>query len=84
MIPIGAYAPRWFMKQQHVNPEEAILIHKDIGARKSIGMHWGTFQLTSEAIDDPVNRLNKAKREGIIAEDEFITLAIGETFVQRQ
>jgi len=79
LIPIGAYAPRWFMKQQHVDPDEAIQIHKDIRAKKSIGMHWGTFQLTAESIREPVERLEAAVKAGTIAEDEFITLAIGET-----
>jgi len=79
LIPIGAYAPRWFMKQQHVNPEEAIQIHKDIGAKKSIGMHWGTFQLTAEPIREPVERLEKAVNNSLLQEGEFTTLAIGET-----
>ncbi len=79
LIPIGAYAPRWFMKQQHINPEEAIQIHKDILARKSIGMHWGTFQLTAEPIMEPVERLKLAVQKGEIGAKEFLTLAIGET-----
>ena len=79
LIPIGAYAPRWFMKQQHVNPEEAIQIHKDIGAKRSIGMHWGTFQLTAEPIREPIERLEQAVSNGALTEGEFTTLAIGET-----
>ncbi|KAG8439958.1 hypothetical protein GDO86_005937 [Hymenochirus boettgeri] len=47
-IPIGAYEPRWFMKYQHVDPEEAVRIHADVHAKKSIGIHWGTFALANE------------------------------------
>ncbi len=53
MIPIGAYAPRWFMKPYHVNPEEAIMLHRDIRSRYSVAMHWGTFILTDEPLDEP-------------------------------
>lgn len=79
LIPIGAYAPRWFMGAQHINPEEAVLMHQDVKSKLSIGMHWGTFQLTAEPIMEPVERLQKALEEAKLEEDEFITLAIGET-----
>lgn len=81
LIPIGAYAPRWFMKAQHVDPDEAIQIHQDINAKQSIGMHWGTFQLTFEPIMEPAERINKAVEDGRLKEDEFITLAVGETLL---
>ena len=42
LIPIGAYAPRWFMQDMHVNPDEAVQIHQDVQSRFSVGMHWGT------------------------------------------
>ena len=47
-IPIGAYEPRWFMAPQHVDPEQAVQIHSDIGSKKSIAIHWGTFALAHE------------------------------------
>ena len=52
-IPIGAYQPNWFMKYQHVHPGEAVEIHKDIKSKKSLGIHWGTFMLTTEYYLEP-------------------------------
>jgi N-acyl-phosphatidylethanolamine-hydrolysing phospholipase D len=84
LIPIGAYSPRSFMKPYHVNPDEAVMIHQDIKARRSIGMHWGTFALTAEAPMDPPHRLAGARaREGLLL-NEFSTLAIGETIVMTE
>lgn len=79
LIPIGAYHPRSFLKEQHVDPEQAIQIHKDVRAKQSIGMHWGTFQLSAEAIDEPAQLIDQARREGKISKGEFTTMAIGET-----
>lgn len=79
IIPIGAYAPRWFMKSSHVNPEEAVLIHQDVGSLNSIGVHWGTFSLTSEPIDEPPARLKTALAAASIPEERFKALAIGQT-----
>jgi len=77
LIPIGAYEPRWFMADQHCNPAEAVMIHRDLGARQSIGMHWGTFQLTDEAREDPVNHLADARIAAGVGEDVFKVLAPG-------
>ena len=77
LIPIGAYAPRWFMQASHVNPEEAVQIHNDIGSRFSIGMHWSTFQLSAEPLDEPRQKLLEAIDSGNLAQGEFITLPIG-------
>ena len=78
LIPIGAYEPRWFMKPMHVNPEEAVLLHKDINARFSIGIHWGTFRLSAEAIDAPMLELEQAASAANV---NFSTVALGETRV---
>ena len=43
LIAVGACEPRWFMQPQHVDPAEAVQIHLDIGAKVSVGIHWGTF-----------------------------------------
>ena len=53
LIPIGAYAPRWFMRGQHCDPAEAVQIHLALGARHSLGMHWGAFPFTDEPRDEP-------------------------------
>jgi N-acyl-phosphatidylethanolamine-hydrolysing phospholipase D len=60
LIPIGAYEPRWMMSPQHVDPIEALQMHDDIGAKFSIGMHWGTFILTDEPVDEPPKALASA------------------------
>jgi L-ascorbate metabolism protein UlaG (beta-lactamase superfamily) len=79
LLPIGAYEPRWFMREAHMNPEEAVMAHRDLAARTSIGMHFGTFRLTDEAIDEPVRRLAEARRAGGVADQEFRVLAFGES-----
>ncbi len=70
-IPIGAYEPRWFMKDAHVNPEEAVQIFQDCGAANAIGHHWGTFQLTDESIIQPQQDLALALARANIAEAQF-------------
>jgi len=78
LISIGAYEPRWFMKEMHINPEEAVQIHLDIKSQHSIAVQWGTFQLTSEPIDDPPIKLNEALARKGIPSGEFELLKIGE------
>jgi L-ascorbate metabolism protein UlaG (beta-lactamase superfamily) len=79
LLPIGAYEPRWFMHQQHMNPEEAVRAHCDLRARRSLGMHFGTFQLTDEAIDAPVLALQDARAQAGVAAQDFGVLGFGET-----
>ncbi len=79
LMPIGAYEPRWFMRHVHVNPEEAVRAHQDLGAARSFGMHFGTFQLTAEAIDAPLVALAEARSQAGLTESEFCTLDFGES-----
>jgi L-ascorbate metabolism protein UlaG (beta-lactamase superfamily) len=60
ILPIGAYEPRWFLQDQHVNPVESVKILQACGAAHAIGHHWGTFQLTNELIDQPAKDLDAA------------------------
>lgn len=78
-IPIGAYEPRWFMKMSHINPEEAVLLHKMIRSENSIGIHWGTFRLTTEFYLEPREKLTKELAKKNVPADEFITMTHGET-----
>ncbi|MCG6938531.1 MAG: MBL fold metallo-hydrolase, partial [Gammaproteobacteria bacterium] len=79
LLPIGAYEPRWFMKSYHVNPEEAVRIHMDIRSRYSVAMHWGTFILTDEPLDEPPLKLTEALRKYNIPQSAFEVYQHGET-----
>jgi L-ascorbate metabolism protein UlaG (beta-lactamase superfamily) len=79
LLPIGAYEPRWFMRQQHVNPEEAVRAHLDLGPRRSLGMHFGTFQLTDEGFGAPLLALRQAQARASVSETDFDVLGFGET-----
>jgi L-ascorbate metabolism protein UlaG (beta-lactamase superfamily) len=79
LIPIGAYEPRWFMQDIHMNPAEAVRAHLDLEARRSIAMHFGTFQLTPEGIDEPVRDLAKAMSESGVAREQFRAIEVGES-----
>ena len=79
LLPIGAYKPLWFMQAVHLTPAQAVKAHKAIASRQSIGIHFGTFQLTYEGIDEPVAELAAALAAEQVPAQEFITLAFGET-----
>jgi L-ascorbate metabolism protein UlaG (beta-lactamase superfamily) len=81
LLPIGAYEPRWFMQPMHMNPAEAVRVHLDVQARTSIAMHFGTFHLTDEGIDDPLRALEAARAVAGVAPDAFRVLDFGETVV---
>jgi len=79
LLPIGAYEPRWFMRIVHMNPAEAVQAHLDLEAAESIGMHFGTFQLTTEGIDEPLRALDEARRANGVPASRFRTLGFGES-----
>ena len=79
LLPIGAYEPRWFMKDHHCNVEEAIQIHHDLHSKRSIGMHWGTFILTDEPMREPLEKLKKLTREKKMPTEEFVAIQHGAT-----
>ncbi len=78
-IAIGSYEPRWFMKQYHVNPDEAVRVMQEIGARQALGIHWGTFQLSDEPLDQPPQDLSAALTTHGLSSDSFFVLRHGET-----
>ena len=67
------------MASQHVNVEEALRIHRDLGAKRSLGLHWGTFALADEAVDEPPRELARLRPAAGVSEEEFFVTAIGET-----
>ena len=84
LLPIGAYEPRWFMRDQHVNPDEAVLAHLELGATLSLGMHFGTFPLSDEGPEEPVVALAAARAARGVAEAAFPALHNGLTVSLRR
>ena len=80
LLPIGAYEPRWFMKESHMNPDDAVMAHLDLKPKLSIAIHFGTFRLTDEAIEDPIKDLQVALQKYGVNEHLFKVPKNGETF----
>jgi L-ascorbate metabolism protein UlaG (beta-lactamase superfamily) len=80
-LPIGAYEPRWFMRSHHMNPDEAVQVHLDVRSKKSVAIHWGTFILTDEPLDEPPKKLNAAMKKLQIPQDDFVVLQHGESIL---
>jgi L-ascorbate metabolism protein UlaG (beta-lactamase superfamily) len=85
LIPIGAYEPRWFMRSAHMNPAEAAQVHRDLGAKTSVAMHWGCWGLADEGRDDPPRDLAAALSAPGMGAAEFQVLPPGASLtVQHQ
>ena len=80
ILPIGAYEPRWFMRDQHMNPAEAVRAFADSGAELALAHHFGTFHLTDESIDAPLTALTAALEKAGIAPQRFRALQPGEVW----
>lgn len=78
-LPIGAYDPPEIMRFVHLDPEEAVRGALDLGARRAVAMHWGTFDLTDESPDEPPRRFRAAAEAAGLGEDRAWVLAVGET-----
>jgi L-ascorbate metabolism protein UlaG (beta-lactamase superfamily) len=79
LLPIGAYDPRWFMGKQHMNPTDALDAFRDLGARTMIAMHWGTFKLTDEPLDEPPRLFREQATARGLSEQATRVAAVGET-----
>ena len=79
LLPIGAYDPEWFMRSQHMNPDDALQAFVDLGAHLLCAMHWGTFKLTDEPLDEPPKLLTEAGERERIPREKIWIPAIGES-----
>ena len=79
LIPIGAYLPRYVMSPVHLNPADSVRVHRDVKSRKSYGIHWGSFRLTPEDVNQPPELLRNEAASLGLGQDEFTTLRIGES-----
>jgi len=78
LLPIGAYGPRWFMGPIHMDPQQAVAAHADVGATTSVGIHHSTFRLTREGQDAPIHEMIAAREAAGLPPDAFVALAPGE------
>ncbi len=78
-LPVGAYAPRWFMREQHIDPTEAVQVLQDVKARQAIGVHWGTFELADESLDEPLRAVPQALAAAGMTDDRLLLFRHGET-----
>ncbi|MEY2890364.1 MAG: hypothetical protein RJA98_272 [Pseudomonadota bacterium] len=79
MLPIGAYAPRWFMRHQHMDPADAVRAFQALGAQRFVAMHWGTFKLTDEDLREPPEFLREVWAQAALPDAQRSVPAIGQT-----
>lgn len=77
-LPIGAYAPRWFMQEQHMDPQQSVRLYQQLNEPRVIPIHWGVFELADESLDEPPAQLSLALREAGVEQHRFYPLKIGE------
>ncbi len=80
-IPIGAYAPRWFMSAQHMDPQQAVMVFSELKCRKAVPIHWGVFELADESLDEPLHELALAKEAHADVAPRFLPLKIGQSIL---
>lgn len=79
LLPIGAYSPRYLLERQHVSPKESVQIHRDVRAKRSLGIHWGTWALSNESVFEPREKLKEALTKKNVPLEEFICVCQGES-----
>jgi L-ascorbate metabolism protein UlaG (beta-lactamase superfamily) len=84
LLPIGAYDPAWFMSPVHLDPEQALAAFEALGARTFVAMHWGTFKLSDEPLDEPPRRLEAERQRRGLPAERVRVLAVGETLEVRR
>ncbi len=77
-LPIGAYAPRWFMQEQHMDPQQSVTLYQQLNAPQVIPIHWGVFELADESLDEPPQQLKLALSSAGIDQHRFRPIKIGE------
>ncbi|WP_328775620.1 MBL fold metallo-hydrolase [Streptomyces goshikiensis] len=77
LLPIGAYAPRWWLRDVHADPEEAVRACLDLGARRMAPMHWATFVLSAEPVMEPLRRVRAAWARAALPREHLWDLSIG-------
>lgn len=78
-LPIGSYLPRWFMHPQHVDPPEAVRLHRELRVRNSLAIHWGTFELADDSLDEPVTLLQQAMGQDGLGPEDFWVFRQGDS-----
>jgi L-ascorbate metabolism protein UlaG (beta-lactamase superfamily) len=80
ILPIGAYEPRWFMHENHMNPEEAVQAFRDCGAEYALAHHYGTFQMADDGYEAPSLALDAALKAAAVPAARFRKLRPGEVW----
>lgn len=78
-IGIGAYQPVWY-RNSHVSPDEAVRIHRELRIKRSVGMHWGTYPMGQERLDQAPRDLARAREQQGLAADAFFVMRHGATY----